>query len=243
MSTRLSARLAEARNRFLVLLRLVREGQLGTLTRILRNRLYSESLSLGLRRDVSAPAVEPSLHQSLVVRRLEPRDFSTFTELEPGLPRESVYNRMRAARLFKSGIETGYVALVGGAVAYMQYLIDASQNDKLATLFGATYPPLAEGEALLEHAFSLERYRGRGLLLRVMPQLIHEAEARGIRRIVTFASVDNTPMLKGCKACGFEPFTLRREKYRLFRQQVTFEPLPAKMPHPFETDEPTSRPD
>jgi GNAT superfamily N-acetyltransferase len=229
MSVPRAARFHEARNRLLVLSRLLFAGHLRSLGGVLRKRLLSETVSLGLEREVSDTA-PPSPLRAISLRRLEPEDVPAFTDVSAaGISDEERVPRIRAARLIGSGIETCYVATIGGEVAYMQYLIDASQNDKLAAAYGDAYPRLAPDEALLESAFSLERFRGRGLMLAVMPALVEEARRRGIRRLLTFVTLDNKPMLRVCEACGFVPFTLRRETYRLFRLRVVFEELPAAL--------------
>jgi GNAT superfamily N-acetyltransferase len=237
MNGSLRARLRAVGDASSVLVQIIRAGHLRAPLRLLRTRLSSETVSLGLRLETSNRAEPPAGALAMRVRPLEPRDVPTFTDFgRPGLTNESLVPRIRAARLFRSGIRTCYVAEVAGAVAYMQYLIDASQNGKLKTFFGDAYPELAPDEGLLESAFSLERYRGRGLLLHVVPELAKEAEKMGIRRLIAFVAIDNAPMLRGCRACGFVPFVRRTERYRLFRNHVSFEELPAGSPYPAELD-------
>lgn len=117
----------------------------------------------------------------------------------------------------------------------MQYLIDHSQNEKLRSVFHGIVPPLAQDEVLLEAAFSLPKFRGRGSALHAIPRLAMKAQELGARWLVVYVGVENTPMLKACRSLGFVPFTRRESSYRLFRLSLTFTPLPEGTAYPFET--------
>ena len=61
----------------------------------------------------------------------------------------------------------------------MQYLIFSGENDKVGRFFEGIFPRLREDEALLEAAFTLEEYRGLGLMPFVMNQLAEKARQEG----------------------------------------------------------------
>jgi hypothetical protein len=212
---------------------LVRSGELVLLLRLIARRLYSESVSLGLRREVSEPLEAPRPRMALTIRPLEPDDVPLFTVSIPNLDRTNVMDRVNARLLIESGIRQCYVAVTpDGHPCYMQCLIESSQNGKLRRLYGNLVPPLQQDEGLLEAAFSLEKYRGRGLMLQVIPELLARARQLGLRRLILFASVNNLPMLRACRWAGFVPYTERRQSHRLFHRRVTFRPLPDGTPYP-----------
>jgi hypothetical protein len=217
---------------------LLKSGRFSLVLRTIGRRLYSDHVSLGLRRDTTLPFRVPRPPLSLTVRPIEPDDVPLFVDVTgPEVGRGSIMDRAHAAYLMESGVRTCYVAVTReGHVCYMQFLIDPSQNETIRRLYGDLLPPLKADEALLEAAFSLERYRGRGVMLYVIPELAKRARELGLRWLIAFASVTNLPMLKGCKWAGFLPYVERRESYRFFRRQVTFTPLPEGVPYPFDTD-------
>jgi RimJ/RimL family protein N-acetyltransferase len=100
-------------------------------------------------------------------------------------------------------------------------------------LFKGGFPLLAPDEMLLEGAFTLEAFRGQ----RIMPEAMSKIAEKGMdfeaRRIYTFVGADNIPSLKGCKRSGFIPYSIRTDRWRLFRRSLEFAKLPAGTPYPF----------
>ena len=210
----------------------LRAGQLRLVGRALLRRFYSDDLSLGLRRDATLPFSLPKPGMSLEIRPIEASDASLLSTAS--LQTHEV--GIQATFLLESGIRTCYAAVTrDGQVCYLQFLVDSSQNARLEALFGGIVPPLAPDEALLEAAFSPPRYRGRGIMLYVLPELARKAQDLGARWLVLYAS--DPPMLKACKLCGFQPSVLRRTSYRLFRRRLSFTPLAEGTPYPFEVED------
>jgi len=190
--------------------------------------LYSDSASVGLRRDLRAPCLAPGAQRPFQVRPLTPGDELAWLDVrEPGLSDEQVYARLGQARLLRSGIQTCHVAVEpDGTACYMQWLILSNQNDQVRAFFGNLYPRLAPDEALLEGAYTPEAYRGQGIMAAAMAQIAERAGEFGARWVVTFVDESNVASLKGCARAGFVPFLRRHEAFRLFRRRVSFTPLP-----------------
>ena len=110
----------------------------------------------------------------------------------------------------------------------MQLVIDSGYNRHIPAYLGRNYPDLKRGEALLEGAFTIPGYRGRGLMPAAIARIANLHRRQGIRRLVTFVYTDNAASLKAIRKAGFVPRTLRTTRWRLFRKQVTFSPLPAR---------------
>ena len=115
----------------------------------------------------------------------------------------------------------------------MQFLIGPDENDLLRTHF-RVYPILTPEEALLEGAFTPEAYRGQRIMPCAMAQIAMKAAEFGGRWVITYVGSDNIASLKGCKRAGFFPFQEREERWRLFRQSVSFTPLPPNTPYSFD---------
>ena len=58
-----------------------------------------------------------------------------------------------------------------------------------------------------------------------MTQVAERAADIGARWVITFVDEQNQGSVKGCIRSGFTPYLRRREKFRLFYRQVTFDPI------------------
>jgi len=189
--------------------------------------LYSDSDSVGLRRDLQAPCFAPAAKRPFQVRPLTPDDELAWLDVrEPGLSDEQVYARLSQTRLLRSGIRTCHLAVEpDGTACYMQWLILSNQNDQVREFFGNLYPRLAPDEALLEGAYTPEASRGQGIMSAAMAQIAERADQFGARWVVTFVDEGNAASLKGCARAGFVPYLRRHERFRLFRRRVSFTPV------------------
>ncbi len=223
--------LARARD----LLRLAFTGRGRRMWSVVTYRLYSNSVSVGLRRDLRAPcAAPPAAKRPFQVRPLTPDDHLAWLDVrEVGLSDEQVYVRLGQTRLLRSGIETCHLAVEpDGTACYMQWLILSNENERVRGFFGNLYPRLAPDEALLEGAYTPEASRGQGIMAAAMAQIAERASQYGARWVVTFVDETNVASLKGCARAGFVPYLRRDERFRLFRRRVSFTPVsPAASAH------------
>jgi len=215
------------------LLRLVFTGRGRRVWGALTYLVYSDSESVGLRRDLRMPCLAPAAKRPFQVRPLTPVDELAWLDVrEPGLSDDQVYARLGQARLLRSGIQTCHVAVEpDGTACYMQWLILSNQNNQVRAFFGNLYPRLAPDEALLEGAYTPEAYRGQGIMAAAMAQIAERADQFGARWVVTFVDEGNAASLKGCARAGFVPYVRRHERFRLFRRYISFTPVsPAASP-------------
>jgi hypothetical protein len=212
----------------------LRSGSFRLLAEAVVRRLFSNDTHVGLRLPTATEFRTPRPALSLELRPIEAKDWEIF-EADFSARDEDARDMMNALLLYRAGVETCVVAVMnGGQPGYMQFVIGPSENAKLEDVYGDLIPPLADGEEFLEGAYSARKYRGRGLMLHVIPLLAEEAQARGVHSFVSYPSVGDLPILRACKWCGFVPFVVRRESYRFFRRRVRFMPLPEGSPYPFE---------
>jgi GNAT superfamily N-acetyltransferase len=209
---------------------LLRAGEWRLVLDGLRHWLYSDFYAYELCRDLTVPIDVPKPAIVRTIRSIERSDVHAFTEIDP--TREQIGEVWR--RLLASDIQTCYVAVTKeGAPCNMQYLILPSENDKVQGVLGFL-PRLAEDEALLEAGFTLEEYRGQGIMPFVMEDLAQKARKEGARRLLTFVSTQNVPALKGCRRAGFVPNKLIHRRFRLFKRRKTYTPLPKGTRYAFE---------
>src|SRR3989442_10412716 len=96
------------------LLHLAITGRARKVSRAVAYRIYSNSVSLGLRRDLTVPFAAPSAKRPIHVRPLTPTDdLSCLDVRQPGLSDDQVYGRLSQVRLLQSGIRTCHVAVDG----------------------------------------------------------------------------------------------------------------------------------
>lgn len=133
--------------------------------------------------------------------------------------------------MVEAELATCYVAVTeDDAPCYMQWLIGPEENEKVRSIFQYRFPRIAEDEMLLEGAFTLEHWRGKGIMAAAMSRIAEQAIDRGARSVITFVGSDNEPSLKGCRKAGFEPYLTRIDSWRCFQFSTTFTPPRERRP-------------
>lgn len=189
-------------------------------------RMYSDSTSLGLMRDLAVPFTGPTARIPISVRPLASTDDLSGLQPAPGLNPDERLSRLTQLRLLRSGLRVCYVAVApDGKPCYMQWVVPASENARLRAIFGSLYPSLGPDEALLEGAYTLEGYRGKGIMGAAMAQVAERAREFGARRVITFVDEQNEASVKGCVRAGFAPYLRRHERFRFFSRHATFDPI------------------
>lgn len=187
-------------------------------------RMYSDSTSLGMRRDLAVPFTGPSAKIPITVRPLAAADDLSALDPAPGLDADERLWRLAQLRLLGSGLGICYVAIAPeGKPCYMQWVMPSSENARLQAFFGNLYPRLGADEALLEGAYTPDAYRGKGIMGAAMTQVAERAADVGARWVITFVDEHNQGSVKGCLRAGFVPYLRRRERFRLFYRRVTFD--------------------
>ncbi len=216
------------------LLRLVLNGHAGKAWWAFAYRMYSDSTSLGMRRDITILFTGPAAKISFTVRPLAPTDdLSALDPDQPGLPPDEAFWRLAQHRLLQSGLRTCYVAIAPeGKPCYMQWVIPPAENQRVREFFGNLYPSLGPEEALLEGAYTPDGYRGKGIMGVAMAQVAERAADFGARWVITFVDEHNEASIKGCLRAGFVTYLKRHESFRFFHRRVTFEPVAPAPPAP-----------
>jgi GNAT superfamily N-acetyltransferase len=165
----------------------------------------------------------PAAKIPLQIRLIESSDFT-----------EVIAERPRRLPALRANIPTCYVATTDDGICYMEWPIPADQQDRLRPFFKG----LANYEsdtALLEFAYTFERFRGQGIMGAAMAEIAEQASPRGARWAITYVQHDNVASLKGCANAGFRPYMLRTESWRDFRLRQSFRVLPKQTLFPSST--------
>jgi hypothetical protein len=209
-----------------VVLRAMRiAGARRTMRRLTRRLRGSGYVYVGLTSDLSAPLVKRS-KLAIEMHPVDPASFTGFRdEVGEASPRDALEAFSRQ-QMCDAGVETLYVAIAGdGRPIYAQWCITPSAQAALARLCPGRYPPLHDGEVLLEGAYTFTAFRGMRAMADGMIQLLRCARQAGARTALTYVNIDNVPSLRGCAACGFQADHIRIDHWRFGRRHSTFAPL------------------
>jgi len=202
-------------------------GHLAVAADAVRRRLYQDSTSVGLRRDVSLPADAPPAKIALQVRPLRPEDNLSFLDLHrPGISGREMPSLLAERRLLKAALGICWVALAPGErICFVGWLIPASSNALVQRHFGDLFPRLEQDEVLLEGLLTLPPDRGQGIMTHALARMVAAARRQGARSAIAFVESTNTASLRGFQRAGFAPYATRHERWRLLRRRVVFETL------------------
>jgi hypothetical protein len=194
----------------------VRSGKLAKLSRELVKRVFSNSESYLLRRDLSVPFQASAAKQPIEVRPIRDSDIPTILEARPG-----------RLLILRANIPTCYLAVTAsGEICYMQWLVEQGDLERFRPFFDGELRNLRKDEVLLEFAYTFERFRGQKIMPAAMAAIAEKGLLSGARYAVTYVQRDNIAALKGCSAAGFSPYMIRNERWRIFSFKESFRSLP-----------------
>jgi hypothetical protein len=166
------------------------------IARRLGTGLYARRLSYGLRRDLEVDFSAPKARIPMVIRPLIDTDVPVlFPEDQSHLPAGERLELSWRKSFLESGISRCFVAVDerNSEPCYFQWLIGPEENGRLAPL--KLFPRLAPDEALLENAYTPVHYRAKGVMPAAMARIAEFARDAGLRYVMTFVGVENTPSL------------------------------------------------
>lgn len=204
---------------------LIKSGHVPVFFQELMKRVYSESISVGLRRSLEDTFPNPDARIEITVRPIQEGDFDFLMEngkLEKTDPRQVANHRS----LVEANIPHCYVAVnKDDQPCFMQWLIGPESNHLIKKHFGDSFPPLKSDEALLEGAYMQRTFRGKRIMPAAMSRITEQARNMDVKWVQTFVDVKNIPSLKGCKRSGFTPYIEKNDRWLLFRRSITFKPV------------------
>ena len=202
-------------------------GEGGAVLRELCARIYSDEVSIVLRRDLLEDHFVPAPRIAIKLRPLEARDIPTI-----------VSERPRRLPVILDNVPGGYVAVTDtGELAFMIWVIFGDQWPIFETHFKGNIPRALEpDECMFEFAYTFKKFRGMGVMSAAMILIVEEA--RRLRPTArwgyNYIRQSNEPSLRGCRNAGFRPFMKREEHWRAMRLQQSFIQLTSASMFPFE---------
>jgi hypothetical protein len=194
----------------------VRSGKFARLAQELVKRVFSNSESYLLRRDLTLPFRAQAPKQPIEVRPISDGDIPAILAARPG-----------RLLILKANIPTCYLGITGsGQISYMQWLIGQTDLERFRPFFDGELRNLRKDEVLLEFAYTFEQFRGQKIMPAAMAAIAEKGLLSGARYAVTYVQKDNIAALKGCAAAGFSPYMIRNERWRIFSFKESFRSLP-----------------
>jgi hypothetical protein len=194
----------------------VRSGKFAKLARELVKRVFSNSESYLLRRDLTVPFHAPAPKQPIEVRAICDSDIPAILSARPG-----------RLLILQANIPTCYLGITAkGQISYMQWLIGQTDIERFRPFFDGELRNLRKDEVLLEFAYTFEQFRGQKIMPAAMAAIAEKGLLSGARYAVTYVQKDNIAALKGCAAAGFSPYMIRNERWRIFSFKESFRNLP-----------------
>jgi hypothetical protein len=193
-----------------------RSGKCAKLAQELVKRVFSNSESYLLRRDLTVPFHAQAPKQPIEVRPISDNDIPAILSARPG-----------RLLILKANIPTCYLGITAsGQISYMQWLIGHSDLERFKPFFDGELRNLRKDEVLLEFAYTFEQFRGQKIMPAAMAAIAEKGLLSGARYAVTYVQKDNIAALKGCAAAGFSPYLIRNERWRIFSFKESFSSLP-----------------
>jgi hypothetical protein len=196
------------------------------LGRFALRRLWSTSRALGLRARLDAL---PEARAAKIPVAMVATETSTFTGFDDELGRSGEDDSLEVLgrqRLCSGGVTTLYVASDdNGAPIYAQWLVTHDNQAALHAATGGLFPPLGQGEVLVEGAYTFIAFRKLGAMADALQQLLHIAHDAGAHSALTYVTDDNVPSLRGCARAGFDLDHVRLTTRRFGRRRSTRGPL------------------
>jgi len=131
-----------------------------------------------------------------------------------------VLNRIN---LIKTGLKSIYIGVDNkNTPCSIIWLIKPDENEKINHLFRGVFPKLNDGDILFENVYIAKSHRGLDIHPYVTKLSCDIAREEGMKRAILFIDIHNTATIRGVKKAGFIPFTIRIDRWRLFRRKVDF---------------------
>lgn len=206
----------------------IRYGDASVLLRRARNRLHSDTVRVGIRKETT---VEDEARIATAEHRIRIASAADIeVVLDPRRGGATDANELWQGRLSrhvaaKAGPERCYVADCGElGPSFMRYVFFPEDNDLIQRVFPDLGPRLEPGEAMVDYVYVSPDARSLPFLTSGLLQVALEARRRGATSVLTYTPIGNKAALASSRLVGYPPFATRRAGYQLLRHYVSYEP-------------------
>lgn len=206
---------------------LARSGQYKSVLSTFGDKIWGDTDSFGLHRDLTVRFAAPESAIPITVRKATQADVDCIMDVtEPGLSIEEINIRRGRGYEYNTGVRNAYVAVTEDDVpCYFQMVVYSRQNSVIRKLWGKTFPELNPGQVLLEGAVTPPNFRGKRIMPKAMALISDAVRIDNETEAITFTDVTNIASLKGCYRAGYRPFCYRLRRRRFFYERVIVVPV------------------
>lgn len=176
----------------------------------LRRHIYSQHLQIifekNLEENNARARNECRINYSLRLATKEDMD-EVFQKVKTE-SKEAVQMLLHRKWLYDCGFRNWYIARTTDTneLCFVQGIIQPEDNKLIDGDLRNWFQKLKEGEALLEGAYTFEKYRGNRLCDSVANDIFEIYRKLGFKRIITYVKSDNVASLRAAEKTGFKKF-------------------------------------
>jgi hypothetical protein len=168
--------------------------------RKLSRLLYSKTRFLVLVKGLDHES--PVSGNKVIVSPGSSEDVAKFFLLMSKESRESRYELLERKRFYEKGFHNCYIGRTIDSREMCGILWLATNRDIERTGSENYYPTLREDEILTENTYTLENFRGRGIMVDMPLQIEGIIREMGFKRWIRFPREDNLPSVRSCLKTG-----------------------------------------
>jgi len=197
-------------NKVAFLFSLIKKGEYAFLWSGISKRINSKNVSYVLKRNLNEKIPAPPTLLKLSFRHYKKEDAPYF---DGDNTNDGLVDR---------NIDHCFVATKDNIPVYRVWLMGASQNKKIHDFWGSFFAPLNPNEVLVENSYTVPKYRGFGIMSYAVAKIAEKGLDVGADTAVMYTSSDHLVSLRAGDYAGFHPFKLRKIRWFLFNQKVTY---------------------
>lgn len=214
------------RIRYVVLL--LRLAGIMIFLKLLLRQIYSKSVQVGFTMDLQKtdiPVVEAKLKYNLRLATQEDMDeiLQLAKSESKAMAQKLIYRRL----IWEDGYRNCYIARTADTneICFTQFTIFAEDAKIVKGGFNNWFPKLEKGEALIEGAYTFEKFRGNRIHPAVTAEQLRICKEKGVKRMLAHVKKNNTDSLKGTERAGYIPFEEVTDLNILFFTRKWFGPM------------------
>ncbi len=171
----------------------------------MRDLAWSESRSFGLVSDLRNIPPPRSPKIDVVVHPCTPQQFTGFDDELGRVSGDDYVAVDQRQRLCDAGVTGLHVATTPeGRPIYAQWLVDTGNQAAFHRATHGPFPDLAQGQTLVEGAYTFVGFRRLGAMSEGTRQLLVKAAELGGARCYTYVGIENVPSMRGVANAGFD---------------------------------------
>jgi hypothetical protein len=210
----------------------------------LKDQLYSRTPYLMLGKELDGANLSPTPPNGVTLLPASSEDVAQFFQIMAKGDKNSRYELLVRKSFYKQGFHNCYIGRTLDSDEICSIVWQVTFGDIEKTRSENLYPELKHDEMFAENIFTLEKYRGKGVMNSTGRQHEEIARKQGFKRMFFYVREDNIPSLRSSIKRGHFIYQRLLRCHFLFHiKNITIDridpPIPISIPH--EVQEPESR--